>query len=127
MLKHILLTIGIQHPGDVQVLLGYIKCSIEIFQRIILAELVVVNKIRTMTMNQCTEGETILERQMEVLYVHILVRCGLTLAPEQQTFLGGHLFHGDVLDGEPEDDGPDHTQCHLQVTINDLWNVTQYS
>ena len=29
-------------------------------------------------------------------------------------------LHGDVLDGEAKDDGPDHAQGHLQVPVNDL-------
>ena len=44
---------------------------------------------------------TISPAQMEVLDIDILVRGSLPLAPEQQTLLGGHLLHGDVLDGEP--------------------------
>jgi len=51
--------------------------------------------------------------EMEVLHIYILVRGCLTLAPQQQTFFGGHLFHGNVLDGEPQDDRPDHTQSHF--------------
>lgn len=29
-------------------------------------------------------------------------------------------FHRDVLDGEPEDDGPDHSQGHLCVAVHNL-------
>lgn len=29
-------------------------------------------------------------------------------------------FHGNVLDGEAEDDGPDHSQGHLGVAVHDL-------
>lgn len=29
-------------------------------------------------------------------------------------------FHRDILDGEPEDDGPDHSQGHLCVAVHDL-------
>ena len=47
--------------------------------------------------------------QVEVLYVDIFVWRRLALAPEEEAFLGGHLLDGDVLDGETEDDGPDHT------------------
>jgi len=36
--------------------------------------------------------------------------------------LGGRsgTFHRDVLDGEAEDDGPDHSQGHLGVAVDDL-------
>ena len=57
---------------------------------------------------------------MEVLYVDVLVGRGLPLAPEQQALLGRHLLHGDVLDGEAQDDGPDHAQGHLHVAVDDL-------
>jgi len=50
---------------------------------------------------------------MEVLHVDVLVRGCLALAPQQQTLLGGHLLHGYVLNGEPQDDRPDHTQSHF--------------
>ena len=33
---------------------------------------------------------------------------------------GEPTFHGDVLDGKTEDDGPNHTQSHLQVPINNF-------
>lgn len=35
--------------------------------------------------------------EMEVLHVDILVRGGLSLAPQQETFLRCHFLHGDVL------------------------------
>lgn len=57
---------------------------------------------------------------MEVLDVDVLVGRGLPLAPEQQPLLGRHLLDGDVLDGEAEDDGPDHAKCHLDVAVDDL-------
>lgn len=58
---------------------------------------------------------------MEVLHVDILVRGGFPLAPQQQTFLGGHFFHRDVLNGKPQNNSPDHTQCHFQISINDFY------
>lgn len=57
---------------------------------------------------------------MEILYVDIFVWSGLALAPEQKTFLGGHLFNGNILDGETKDDRPDHTERHLQVAIDNF-------
>lgn len=57
---------------------------------------------------------------MEVLHVDVLVGGGFPLAPQQQAFLGGHFLNGNVLDGEAQDDGPDHTKGHLEVTINDF-------
>ena len=58
--------------------------------------------------------------EMEVLNIDVLVRSSLSLAPEQQTFLGGHLFHRDVLDGETQDNGPDHTQGHFHVSVDNF-------
>lgn len=30
-------------------------------------------------------------------------------------------FHGDVLDGKAEDDGPDHAQRHFHIPIHDFY------
>lgn len=106
-------TIRIQHAGDIKVLLSNIECSIEILQGIVFAEFVVVDEVRSVTMDECTERQTVLEGQVEVLNIDILVRSGLALAPQQQTFLRGHFLHGDVLDGESQNYRPDHTQSHF--------------
>lgn len=98
-----------------------------------------------MTMDQGAEGQTILqteaintsdrlkrslpthlEGQMEVLDVDVLVGRRLALAPQQQTLLGGHLLDGNVLDGESQDDGPDHTQSHLQVAVDNLLGADRH-
>jgi len=50
---------------------------------------------------------------MEVLNVDVLVWGCFALAPQQQTFLGSHLLHRYVLDGESQNDGPDHAQSHF--------------
>ena len=89
-----------------------------------------------MPVDEGAERQTITPAQVEVLHVDVLVGCGLALAPEQETLLGGHLLNGDVLDGEPEgkkksgklqavgnvpeNDGPDHSQGHLDIAINNL-------
>lgn len=59
---------------------------------------------------------------MEILDIDVLVWSCFSLAPEEETFLGCHLFYGDVLDGETQDDGPDHTEGHLHVAVDDFWN-----
>ena len=58
---------------------------------------------------------------VEVLDVDVFVGGGLPLAPEEETFLGRHLLDWDVLDGETQDDGPDHAQGHLDVAVDDFW------
>lgn len=63
---------------------------------------------------------------MEVLYVDVLVGRRLALAPQQQTFLGGHLLDGDVLNGETQDDGPDHAQRHFEIAIDDLLSANRH-
>ena len=63
---------------------------------------------------------------MEVLDVDVLVGRGLPLAPEEQALLGRHLLHGDVLDGEAQDDGPDHAQGHLDVAVDDLLGADRH-
>lgn len=63
---------------------------------------------------------------MEVLYIDIFVRGGFALAPQQQALLGGHLFDRDILNSETQDDGPDHTEGHLQIAINDFFGTNRY-
>lgn len=63
---------------------------------------------------------------MEVLHVDVLVRRRLALAPQQQTLLGGHLLNGNVLDGKPQNDRPDHTERHLQVAVDDLLGTDRH-
>lgn len=67
-----------------------------------------------------SERHPYLEGEMEVLYVDILVRRRLALAPQQQTLLGGHLLDRNVLDGEAQNDRPDHAERHFQIAIDDL-------
>lgn len=74
-----------------------------------------------MAMDKGAEGQAVLERQMEVLHVDVLVWGRFALAPQEQTLLRRHLLDGYILDGEAENDRPDHSQCHLQVTIDDFW------
>jgi hypothetical protein len=59
---------------------------------------------------------------MEVLHIDILVWCRFALAPQQQPLLCSHFLNRDVLDGKPQNDGPNHAQCHFQVPINNLCN-----
>lgn len=63
---------------------------------------------------------------MEVLHVDVLVRRRLALTPQQQTLLCGHLLDGNVLNGETQDDRPDHTQRHLKVAVNDLLGTDRH-
>lgn len=58
---------------------------------------------------------------MEILDVNVLVGSRLTLAPEQQALFGRHLFDRNVLNGETQNDGPNHTQRHLGVAVNDFY------
>ena len=87
-----------------------------------LGELVVVDEVGPVSVDERAERQAVLEARVEVLHVHVLVGRRLALAPEQEALLGGHLLDRDVLDGEPQDDGPDHAQRHLQVTVHDLCN-----
>lgn len=58
-------------------LLGEVEREIEIVQRTVLGELVVVQQVRSVTVDERTQCQTILPGHVEVLYVHVLVRCGL--------------------------------------------------
>ena len=37
-----------------------------------------------------------------------------------------HTFHRDVLDGEAQDDGPDHTKGHLHITVNNFCKTNKH-
>lgn len=63
---------------------------------------------------------------MEVLHIDVLVGCRLALAPQQETLLGGHFLHRNVLNGESQNDGPDHSQGHLQVAVDDLLGADRH-
>jgi hypothetical protein len=63
---------------------------------------------------------------MEILDVDVLVWSCLTLAPQQQAFLGCHFLDGDVLNGETQDDGPNHTERHFQVSINNFFSADRH-
>jgi hypothetical protein len=54
-------TIRIQHPRYVKVLLSHIKCGVQIFKWIVLAELVIIYQVWAMAMDEGTESQTILE------------------------------------------------------------------
>ena len=132
----IILTFGVEHSGDVKVLLSNVESQVEVVQRVVLGQLGVVQQVRPVPVDEGAERQTITPAQVEVLHVDVLVGGGLALAPEQQTLLGSHLLNGDVLDGEPEgkkrsgkvqavenvpeNDGPDHSQGHLDIAINNL-------
>ena len=91
-----------------------------------LGEFVVVDEVGSVPVDERAEGEAVLEAGVEVLHVDVLVGRRLALTPEQETLLSGHLLHADVLDGEPQDDGPDHAQRHLQVTVHDLCEMEKH-
>lgn len=69
---------------------------------------------------------THLEAEMEVLYIDIFVGGGLALAPQQQALFGCHLLHRNVLDGESQDDGPDHAEGHLEVAVDDFLSADRH-
>lgn len=106
-------TVRIQHPRNIQVLLGNVEGSIEVLSWVVFGKLVVVDEIGPVPVDERAEGQAVLERQVEVLHVDVLVGGGLALAPQQQTLLGRHLLYRDVLDGETQDDGPDHAEGHF--------------
>ena len=80
-----------------------------------------------MLVNDGVEGQTVAPGGGEVPDVDVVVAGGLHLAPEQKSILGGprgcsrsRLFHGDLLDLEPEDDGPDETEGESGVSADDV-------
>lgn len=70
--------------------------------------------------HESAESKTILEAEMEVLNIDVFVRSCFTLTPQQETLLSCHLLDRDVLDGESQDNCPDHTESHFEISINDF-------
>jgi hypothetical protein len=80
-----------------------------------------------MLVNDGVEGQTVAPGGGKVPDVDVVVAGGLHLAPEQKSILGGprgcsrsRLFHGDLLDLELEDDGPDETEGESRVSADDV-------
>ena len=78
------------------------------------------------------------EPGVKTLYIDIFVGRCFTLAPKEQTFFGRHFysrhegkfdserkdrrftFDGNVLNGEAENNRPDHSECHFKISIDDF-------
>ena len=80
-----------------------------------------------MLVNDGVEGETVAPGRGEVPHVDIVVSGCLHLAPEEQSVLGGSgcgsrsgLLDCDLLDLEPENDGPDETEGEPRVSVDDV-------
>lgn len=54
-------TVGVQHAWDVEVLLCNVEGRVEVLQRVVLRQLVVVDEIRTMSVDQGAERQAVLE------------------------------------------------------------------
>lgn len=145
--ENVILTIWIQHAWNIQVFLSDIESCVEIFQWIILWQFRVIDEIGSVTVavmsktnrlveflacepianiHESAESKTILEAEMEVLDVDVLVWSCLTLTPQQETLLSCHFFNRDVLDGESQDDRPNHTESHFKISINDFLRTDRH-
>lgn len=82
-----MLTVWVQHAGDVKVFLGDIECGVQVLERVVFGEFAVVDEVGPVPVDEGAEGQAVLEREVEVLHVDVLVWCSLALAPEKQTFL----------------------------------------
>ena len=58
-------------------LLGQVEGQVEIVQRTVLGELVVVQQVRPVTVDERAQSQAVFPAHVEILYVHVLVRCGL--------------------------------------------------
>ncbi len=45
--------------------------------------------------------------------------------PHANEITGSGTFYRDVLDGEAEDDGPDHSKGHLGISVDDFCTQTK--
>mmetsp|Transcript_5747 Transcript_5747/g.17612 ORF Transcript_5747/g.17612 Transcript_5747/m.17612 type:complete len:269 (-) Transcript_5747:135-941(-) len=116
-LEHIL---NIEQRRDAQLIFGHRESQLEVVLRIIGTQRVVIDEMRFVHVDESTEGQTIGKAAGKVLDVHIVVGLGLTLAPQQQSFLGSQLTFADVGNDKLLDDGPNKTQRELEVSVDKI-------
>ena len=91
-----------------------------------LGQLVVLYEVSPVLVDDGVEGQTVPPGGGEVPHVDVVVASSLDLAPQQQGVLGRPrllallLHHGDLLDLEPQDDGPDETEGESGVAVHDV-------
>jgi hypothetical protein len=112
---------GIENASNIEVLLGNVEGKVEVTKLVVSVELFVVDEIGSVSVDQSTESKTVLERDSEVLDIDVVVWLGLSSAPQEETFLGGKTFLAETGDSETKNDGPDETEGHLQVTVDDFF------
>lgn len=78
-------TFRVKHPRDIKMFFSDIKREVEVVDRIAFVKLIVIDKIRTMAVDERAESETILPARVEILHVHVVVGRRLSLTPEQET------------------------------------------
>lgn len=117
--------LNIQKTGNVEMIGSSLEGLVEVTSLILRVQRIEVDQVGTMTMDDSAEGQTILERSREVLDVDILVSLGLTLAPQEQTFLGRETLLRETRDDETKNQTPDHTESHLSVSVIDLQRKTK--
>ena len=99
---------------------------IEVEDCVGLGEFVVLYEVSTVLVDDGIEGQTVSPGGGEVPHVDVVVASSLDLAPQQQGVLGRPrllallLHHGDLLDLEPQDDGPDETEGEPGVAVHDV-------
>lgn len=77
------------------------------------------NQIRTMSVDDCVERQTVAPRCREIANVNVLISGSFHLTPQQKSVLGRFcflvvdLFDCNVLDLESQDDRPNETQVQL--------------
>jgi len=74
------------------VLLSDVKGQVQVPDGVVAVEGLVVDEVRTMTVDERAEGKTVFEAHVKVLDVDVLVRLSLALTPQQQAFLGRHFL-----------------------------------
>jgi len=84
--------LSIEKTSNVEVLLGNIEGKVEISKLVFSIERVVINEVRTMSVDQSTESKTVLEGDSEVLNIDVVIRLSLSSSPQEKTLLSGDTF-----------------------------------
>lgn len=71
---------------------------------------------------RCFWKELFYTNIFQTIMCFVLCICHLHIYVYIYSYIYVYLtFYGNVLNGKAEDDGPDHPQSHLHITIHNLW------
>lgn len=76
-------TFGVQHARYVQVLLGHVECGVQVLQRIVLGELMVIDEVGPVSVYKGAEGQTVFETETKTGWLKRVLRDSRTTAHDR--------------------------------------------